>query len=117
MAASKSTRPADSGTRSGKRNVPHTKPPKWAWQAPRTLSAPAYEHLYLLNLYAQNMVDLLNATEGKYGLRKEMAAYCRAVVQEVCSLASQDILEFMNEIEISNAVLYARLRERYEAGP
>jgi len=73
-----------------------------------------YKQLYLLNLHAREMIEMLKAARGKCGISKEMSTYYQALVQEVRSLASQDILESMNETEIKNALLYSRLRKRHE---
>ena len=73
-----------------------------------------YDQLYRFNLHAQEMIETLKTARGKPGIPKEMSAYYQALVQEVRSLASQDILESMNEVEIKNALLSSRQRKQYE---
>jgi len=113
MAASKSTRRTTYGTTKNTQKYPVSGFRKEIWKPP-LLQPSIYEQLYLLNRHAQEMVETLKAARGEPGISKEMSAYCQALVQEVCSLASQDILESMNDKEIKNALRFSRLRKRYE---
>ena len=70
-----------------------------------------YEQLYLLNLHSQKLVDLLREIDEGFDLFGGLSAYYRSQIQGVRALASQNIVEFMNDIEITDSVLFATLCE------
>ena len=74
-----------------------------------------YEQLYLLNLHSQKLVELLKEVDKGFDLFGGLSAYYQSQIQEVRSLASQNIVEFMNDIEITDSVLFAALREQQDA--
>jgi len=81
---------------------------------PNSARHAAYQSLYLLNLYGKEIVHLLTEAKGTIGVSRRMSGYYQALIQEVCSLASQDILEFMDEVEINNAFRCSQVRQQHE---
>jgi hypothetical protein len=75
------------------------------------LRFPVYEDLYLLNVYAQSMVDQLNEITGKYSLDQEVSTYHQCLIQYVRASVSQDIVEFMAGIEHTDAWLFESQRK------
>ena len=76
-----------------------------------TLRFPIYEDLYLLNVYAQSMVDLLNEITSKFSLNQESSAYHQSLIQYVRASASRELLEFMAGIEDTDAWLFESQRK------
>jgi hypothetical protein len=78
------------------------------------LRFPLYEDLYLLNVYAQSMVDQLNEITGKYSLNQEVSMYHQCLIQYVRASVSLDIVEFMAGIEHTDAWLFESQRKAEE---
>jgi len=75
------------------------------------LRFPVYEDLYLLNVYAQSMVDQLNEIAAKYSLNQEVSTYHECLIQYVRASISQEVVEFMAGIEHTDAWLFESLRK------
>jgi hypothetical protein len=78
------------------------------------LRFPVYEDLYLLNVYAQSLVDQLNEITGKFSLNQEASVYYQCLVQYVRASASRELLEFMAGIEHTDAWLFESQRNDEE---
>jgi hypothetical protein len=78
------------------------------------LRFPAYEHLYLLNVYAQKMVELLEDLGGKFSINREPMLYRQSLIQYVRASASQDIVDFMSGVELTEAWLFENQRRKEE---
>lgn len=124
MAVSKSTRrirPRTNPTaESILRGSSITSERRQAWKAAQrqanelsSLRFPAYEQLYLLNLYAQEMTGLLKEIGGQFG-NEDFSSYHQALIEEIRSQASQHILESMNGVEITDSMLHSQLRMHQE---
>jgi hypothetical protein len=118
MAASKDTR----------RSAPNTNPfflklfrnskvPKErerAWQnavrhagtGDRRLRFPVYEHLYLLNVHAEKMLELLGELSGKFAICRGYMPHRQAMIQYVRASVSEDIVDSMNGVEQTEAWLH-----------
>ena len=70
------------------------------------LRFPIYEHLYLLNVYAQKMVELLEDVTRKFAINRESLSYCQAMLQYVRASASHGLIEFMAGVEQTEAWLH-----------
>ncbi len=66
----------------------------------------AYEHLYLLNVYAQKMVELLEELSRKFVICRESMPYRQAMIQYVRASVSQDMAYLMNGVEETDAWLH-----------
>jgi hypothetical protein len=75
------------------------------------LRFPVYEDLYLLNVHAQSMVDLLNEITRKFSLNQETSVYHQSLIQYVRASASREFLEFMTGIEDTDAWLFESQRK------
>ena len=75
---------------------------------------PVYETLYLINLHAQKLVDLLHEMTDRFGIDTESLDYHQSLIQLVRAGASQSIAAFMNDVEITDEWLYDRLRVKEE---
>jgi hypothetical protein len=78
------------------------------------LRFPIYEYLYLINVHAQKLVDLLDEASSRFGVGHETVAYYQSLVQCVRAGASQDIVSFMNSVELTEEWLFERLRVNEE---
>jgi hypothetical protein len=74
------------------------------------LRFPVYEHVYLLNVYAQKLVDLLNEVGAQFGFNREVSLYHQSLIQYVRAGASQELLGSMAEIELTETWLFQSLR-------
>jgi len=74
----------------------------------------AYACLCNLNFYCRKMGETLRNVEREVGIPKRNASYYRVLVEEACALASQDMLEVMNEGEIDRSAHLGRARQRLE---
>lgn len=74
------------------------------------LRFPIYECLYLINVHSQKLVDLLDDACNRFGIAYESLAYYQSLIQGVRAGASQDIVAFMNDVEITEEWLFERLR-------
>lgn len=118
MAASKDSRGSEPDTNPFFlklfRNSPLSKERQRRWQdAVRhagtehpPLRFPVYRHLYLLNVYAQKMVELLEELSRKFAINSESLPYYQAMIQYARALVSQDIVESMNGVEQTEAWLH-----------
>jgi hypothetical protein len=78
------------------------------------LRFPVYESLYLINVYSQNLVDLLEEACDRFSVRKEYLTLYLSMIQYVRAGASQDILDLMNDVEITEEWLFEQQRKREE---
>lgn len=78
------------------------------------LRFPVYECLYQINIHAQKLVDLLSEARNHFGIGLESTAYYQSLIQTVRASASQDIVSFMNGIEITEEWLFEQLRKSEE---
>jgi hypothetical protein len=78
------------------------------------LRFPVYEHLYQLNVCAQRMVELLEELSSKFSISSEHMLHLQALIQYVRASASQDILDFMSEIELTDVWLFEGQRRKEE---
>ena len=74
------------------------------------LRFPVYEHLYLLNVYAQKMVDLLKDVSTRFALNREICLYHQSLIQYVRAGASQELLQSMVEVELTESWLFQSQR-------
>jgi hypothetical protein len=65
-----------------------------------------YEHLYLLNVYAQKIVELLEELSHKFAINKESLPYYQAMLQYVRASASHGLVGFVNGVEETEAWLH-----------
>jgi hypothetical protein len=80
-----------------------------------SLRFPVYEHLYQLNSCAQRMVELLEELGSDFSVSREPMLYRQALIQYVRASVSQDIVEYMSEIELTEEWLFEsqqRIEER-----
>jgi hypothetical protein len=63
------------------------------------LRFPVYEHLYLLNVYAQKMVELLEELSLKFAVNTESLAYHQSLIQYVRASACLAVMGSMSGIE------------------
>jgi hypothetical protein len=85
------------------------------------LRFPVYETLYLLNVYAQKMIDLLEELSSKYALDRDSVVYHQSLIQYVRASASQTMAGYMSGVEITEGWLFesqrlAEERRRREQG-
>ena len=78
------------------------------------LRFPAYEHLYLLNVYAQKMVELLEDLGGNFSIKREPMLYRQSLIQYVRASASQDVVDFMSGVELTEEWLFESQRRKEE---
>lgn len=78
------------------------------------LRFPVYETLYLINIYSQKLVDLLEEMSNRFGIDPESREYHLSLIQMVRAVASQSITEHMNDVEITEEWLFERLWMREE---
>ena len=78
------------------------------------LRFPVYESLYLLNLHAQKLVDLLCDVSHRFGIETESLEYHQSLIQLVRAGASQGIAAFMSDVELTDEWLFERLRVKEE---
>jgi hypothetical protein len=74
------------------------------------LRFPVYECLYLINIHSQKLVDLLGELSKRFCVEHDSVAYYQSLIQCVRAGASQDIVSFMNDVEVTEEWLYERLR-------
>jgi hypothetical protein len=75
---------------------------------------PVYECLYLINVYSQRLVDMLDEACSRFGVEHESLVYYQSLIQCVRAGASQDIVAFMNDIELTEEWLFERQRVNEE---
>jgi hypothetical protein len=74
------------------------------------LRFPVYECLYLINMHSQKLVDLLEELSKRFCVEHDSVAYYQSLIQCVRAGASQDIVSFMNDVELTEEWLFERLR-------
>ena len=74
------------------------------------LRFPVYEHLYLLNVYAQRMVELLEELSRKFAVNTESLPYYQSLIQFVRASASHGLIDFMAGVEQTEAWLHQSQR-------
>jgi hypothetical protein len=72
------------------------------------LRFPVYEHLYLLNVHAEKMLELLEELSDKFAVCREYMPRRQAMIQYLRASVSQDIVEAMNGVEQTEAWLHQR---------
>ena len=70
------------------------------------LRFPIYEHLYLLNVYTQKMVELLEDLSRKFVINSESLPYYQSMLQYVRAAASHGLIDFMARVEETEAWLH-----------
>ena len=85
-----------------------------AGQGTPPLRFPVYECLYLINVHSQKLVDLLEEVSNRFGVEQESLTYYQSLIQCVRAGASQDIVSFMNDVELTEEWLFERLRVNEE---
>jgi hypothetical protein len=70
------------------------------------LRFPVYEHLYLINVYAQKMVELLEDLSRKFAINSESLLYHQSMLQYVRASASHGLIDFMARVEETEAWLH-----------
>jgi hypothetical protein len=70
------------------------------------LRFPVYEHLYLLNVYTQKIVELLEELSRKFAINSESLPYYQALLQYVRASASHGLISFMTGVEETEAWLH-----------
>jgi hypothetical protein len=78
------------------------------------LRFPIYECLYLINLHAQKLIELIDESSRRSGIDQERVAYYQSLIQGVRASASQDIIDFMNGVELTEEWLFERQRVNEE---
>jgi hypothetical protein len=81
-----------------------------AGQSTPALRFPAYEALYLINVHAQKMVELLQDMSLRLGIGHVSCEYHQSLIQFVRASASQDIAEYMSGVELTEEWLFERQR-------
>jgi hypothetical protein len=64
-----------------------------------SLRFPLYEHLYLLNIYTQKLVDLLKEISGRFAIGREQSLYHQFLIQQMRASVSSDLVDYMSGIE------------------
>jgi hypothetical protein len=78
------------------------------------LRFPVYETLYLINVHAQKLIDLLDEVTSRFNINSESRDYHQSLVQLVRSAVSQSVTEHMNGVEVTDEWLFDRQRAREE---
>ena len=78
------------------------------------LRFPVYGSLYLINVYCQKLMDLLDEAYTRFSVRKDCLALYQSLVQSVRAGVSQDILDLMNDVETTEEWLFEKLRKKEE---
>jgi hypothetical protein len=78
------------------------------------LRFPVYGSLYLINIYCQKLVDPLDEACNRFSVRKDCLTLYQSLIQYVRAGASQDILDLMNDVEITEEWLFEKLRRNEE---
>ena len=70
------------------------------------LRFPVYEHLYLLNVCTQKMVELLEDLSRKFAINSESLPYYQSLLQYVRASASHGLIDYMAGVEETEAWLH-----------
>lgn len=76
------------------------------------LRFPIYETLYLINLYSQKLVDLLEDVATRFGIDQESFEYRQSLIQSVRAAACVGIASHLQNIELTEEWLFERLQAR-----
>jgi hypothetical protein len=79
-----------------------------------SLRFPVYEYLYQLNVCAQRMVELLEELSGKFSINREPMLHRQSLIQYVRATASQDVVDFMSGVELTEEWLFESQRRKEE---
>ena len=79
------------------------------------LRFPVYEDLYLLNVYAQKMVELLEDLSRKFAINSESLPYYQSMLQYLRASASHGLIDFMARVEETEAWLHQSQQRLEEA--
>jgi hypothetical protein len=79
-----------------------------------SLRFPVYEHLYELNVCAQRMIELLEELSSKFSINPEPMLHRQSLIQYVRASASQDVVDFMSEVELTEEWLFESQRRKEE---
>lgn len=79
-----------------------------------SLRFPVYEVLYLINVHAQKLVELLEDVSGRFGIDQNWREYHESMIQLVRSEVSQSIAEHMRDVETTDEWLFDRQRAEAE---
>ena len=80
------------------------------------LRFPIYEHLYFLNVYSQQLVELIRKINSKFGICPQDALYHESLIQQVRAGVTSDILDRMHGVEITDEWLFGAFRREEEKG-
>lgn len=61
-------------------------------------------------MHSQKLVDLLGELSNRFAVEHDSVAYYQSQIQCVRAGASQDIVSFMNDVELTEEWLFERLR-------
>jgi hypothetical protein len=61
-------------------------------------------------VHSQKLVDLLEELSNRYAVEHDSVVYYQSLIQCVRAGASQDIVSFMNDVELTEEWLFERLR-------
>jgi hypothetical protein len=64
----------------------------------------------LINVYSQKVIDLLDEARNRFGVEHEALVHYQSLIQCVRAGASQDIVSFMNDVELTEEWLFERQR-------
>jgi hypothetical protein len=78
------------------------------------LRFPVYETLYLINVHAQKLIDLLDDVSSRFGIDLDSLEYHQSLIQVVRAAASQSIAIYMNDVETTDKWLFDRQRVKEE---
>jgi hypothetical protein len=70
------------------------------------LRFPVYERLYQFNVHAQKMVELLGELSGKFAVCRQYMPCRQAMIQYVRASVSEDILDSMKGVELTEGWLF-----------
>jgi hypothetical protein len=126
MAVSKSTRPSTSDTNQILREILQSnqvcsdREQSWSRALVHTetgdppLRFPVYEHLYQINVHAQQLVNALRAVDKTFSINQTWSLYQQSLVQYVRAAATRNIMDAMAEVEHTEAFLFQALQYREE---
>ena len=122
MAVSKNTRRSDSDTNQILKNILQSnkvsadREQDWSRALQHTetgdppLRFPIYEHLYQINVHAQQLVDALRTVSDTFSINQTWSVYQQSLIQYVRATVTRNILTAMTEIEHTEAWLFQTQR-------
>jgi hypothetical protein len=78
------------------------------------LRFPIYEKLYFINVYSEKLVDLVREITGKFGIHPDQSLYHQSLIQQLRAGISNDVVAYMDGIEITEEWLFGCLRREAE---